>query len=199
MTAKEHSSDSAKSTKGRDRRGTGREHLSTRESQSALKQRARQLARPLKAPVPMLQPFDLLIFELGKERYGIDMAHVVEVLPLGGMTPVPCTPAFLLGVTNYRGRVLPLVDLGVLLEVGEKAFEFGDRAVVVQVDDMLFGFGVDDVPEVVQMDASGWVPITPTAGDRQPGFVRALTGQMTGVLDLEALCRSGRILVNEGS
>lgn len=147
----------------------------------------------------MDQPINLLVFALGKERYGVDMTHVVEVLPPGSMTAVPCTPPWLLGITSYRGRALSLVDLGALLDVAEKAVAFGDPAVVVQVEGMLFGFQADEAPAVVQVDASRWAPIAPTAGVPQAGFVRALTEERIGVLDLGALASSGQMLVNEGS
>lgn len=58
---------------------------------------------------------DVAVFELGGERYAVDLAAVQKVIPIGPITPVPGVPAHLLGAMNVRGRVLPVLDLGALL------------------------------------------------------------------------------------
>ncbi len=55
-----------------------------------------------------------LLFELGKDRYAIDIREVAEVLPLVQVTQVPQSPAGLAGVFNYRGALVPVVDLSML-------------------------------------------------------------------------------------
>ncbi len=187
-------------TRGQRRTGGRRGQLPWPEVASALKARAKQLAQPLERTQPMRQPVSLLVFELNGERYGVDMRHVVEVLRPSGVTAVPCTPPFLLGLTSYRGRALPLVDLGVLLEVWERTSEFGDQtAVVVQVGGVWLGFPVDNAPTVIQVDSHGWTESAPAGSQGQAGFVRTLTDVMVGVVDLDALCRSGRLVVDEVS
>ncbi|MBB6251032.1 chemotaxis protein CheW [Nitrospirillum iridis] len=61
---------------------------------------------------------ELLEFTVGAERYGFETSAVAEVLALNGLTAVPKAPAFIAGVTTVRGQVLPLVDLGRLLDLG---------------------------------------------------------------------------------
>jgi len=78
--------------------------LSPEEVRRILWERARALARPLEeAPVPT-EVLELLVFSLAEGQYGIETAHVQKVFPLRDLTPVPCTPSFVLGVANYRGR-----------------------------------------------------------------------------------------------
>ncbi len=58
----------------------------------------------------------LLTFTAGANRYAVDVARVVELIPRVELRPVPHAPAFLAGLLGYRGQVVPVVDLGVLLD-----------------------------------------------------------------------------------
>jgi chemotaxis-related protein WspB len=57
----------------------------------------------------------LLTFTAGANRYAIDVARVVELVPKVELRAIPHAPAFLVGFLGYRGKVLPVVDLGLLL------------------------------------------------------------------------------------
>jgi purine-binding chemotaxis protein CheW len=60
---------------------------------------------------------DLLEFRLAQERYAVEIRYVREVCGLGDLTPLPCTPPFVLRIVNLRGRVLPVPDLGRILDL----------------------------------------------------------------------------------
>jgi chemotaxis-related protein WspB len=57
----------------------------------------------------------LLTFTIGAEVYAVASRLVVEVLPLVPARPIPHMPPFVRGIFSYRGRIVPLVDLGLLL------------------------------------------------------------------------------------
>jgi chemotaxis-related protein WspB len=69
-------------------------------------------ARP---PTPDSRPMLLLTFTAGANRYAVDAAWVVELVPRVELRPVPHAPAFLAGLLEYRGKVVPVIDLGLLL------------------------------------------------------------------------------------
>jgi chemotaxis-related protein WspB len=52
-----------------------------------------------------------LLFQLGEDRYALDIRHVAEVLPLRRITPMPRLPAAVAGVFDYRGGPVPVIDL----------------------------------------------------------------------------------------
>jgi chemotaxis-related protein WspB len=52
-----------------------------------------------------------LLFELGKDRYALDVRQIAEILPLVGVKQVPRAPAAMTGLLNYRGAPVPVVDL----------------------------------------------------------------------------------------
>lgn len=104
---------------------------------------------------------------LENEAYGIAVLKVREIIRMQKITPVPQMPAFVKGVINLRGRVIPVVDLRV--KFGVKA-EFAERTCIVVVQVKLpteqivqMGLIVDSVEEVVTLSASEIEP-TPDFG-----------------------------------
>ena len=57
----------------------------------------------------------LLTFTAGANRYAVDVARVVELVPRVELRSVPHAPPFLAGLLGYRGKVVPVIDLGLLL------------------------------------------------------------------------------------
>jgi purine-binding chemotaxis protein CheW len=162
-----------------------------------LRDRAQALAKPLAEARTPAETLELLVFSLAGERYGIETAHVLEVVPLLGLTPVPHTPPFVLGVVNHRGRILPVLDLRRLFQlVGQGITERG-QLVAVNAGGMTFGIIADAVSGTVRVAVEDMSapPVTVT-GDHQ-AVIRGVTEEMVAVLDLEALARDPRILVNE--
>ncbi|MEO7414334.1 MAG: chemotaxis protein CheW [Opitutaceae bacterium] len=108
-----------------------------------------------------------LTVALGDESYGIAILKVREIIRMQKITHVPQMPAFVRGVINLRGRVIPVVDLRVKFGL---AAEFADRTCIVVVQVKLLneqmvnmGLIVDSVEEVVTLGASEIEP-TPDFG-----------------------------------
>jgi chemotaxis-related protein WspB len=57
----------------------------------------------------------LLLFQANENIYAIDSRRVVEVIPRVALRPLPHAPAYLLGLLSYRGKVVPVVDFGILI------------------------------------------------------------------------------------
>lgn len=57
----------------------------------------------------------LLLFKINGERYGLDVADVVELLPYVVLQRLPKSPTYIAGLMNLRGRIVPVVDLSILL------------------------------------------------------------------------------------
>ena len=58
----------------------------------------------------------LLTFKAGANRYAIDVVRVIELVPRVELRPIPHAPPFLAGLLSYRGKVIPVIDLGLLLD-----------------------------------------------------------------------------------
>ncbi|MGX5148928.1 chemotaxis protein CheW, partial [Enterobacter hormaechei] len=72
---------------------------------------------------------EFLVFTLGDEEYGIDILKVQEIRGYDQVTRIANTPAFIKGVTNLRGVIVPIVDLRVKFSQGD--VEYNDNTVVI--------------------------------------------------------------------
>lgn len=96
-----------------------------------------------------------LMFSLGDETFGIPIGQVREIIEYPGLTTVPLTPAFMRGVINLRGAVVPVIDLSV--RFGRGATEIQRRSCVVVIESPSdaeqkpLGIIVDGVTEVVDV------------------------------------------------
>ncbi len=57
----------------------------------------------------------LLVFEAGNNRYGIEASEIIEVIPVVSFQRIPHAPVYVAGLLNYRGAVVPVIDLQALL------------------------------------------------------------------------------------
>ncbi len=96
-----------------------------------------------------------LTFTLDEEEYGIGILKVKEIIGMMPITSVPRTPAFVKGVINLRGKVIPVMDLRVKFDM--EAISYTDRTciIVVEIDSeegtVLIGIVVDAVSEVLNI------------------------------------------------
>ena len=74
----------------------------------------------------------LLTFTAGGERYALDVAGVIELVPRVGLRAIPHAPAFLAGLLGYRGEVVPVIDLSLLLGSSPSADRLSTRIILVK-------------------------------------------------------------------
>lgn len=93
----------------------------------------------------------LVLFDLGSEHYAVSSQTVREIIRMQNITRVPGASAFVEGVTNLRGKVVPVLDLRkrLVLPAGEESKE--TRIVVVEVGNEYVGLIVDRVSEVLRI------------------------------------------------
>ena len=100
---------------------------------------------------------NVIVFALGQARYAVELRWVREVFTLGPVTPVARAPEAVAGVVNYRGAIMPILDLAVLLGQApgaERASAHGgEGAILVQVEDVRAALRVSSVVEVATLRA----------------------------------------------
>lgn len=97
----------------------------------------------------------LIIFKLGEEEFGVDILQVREIEKLDqNITRVPKAPAFVEGVINLRGEIVPIVDLRKRFGLSLKPIGSDTRVVIVEINDNLVGMMVDAVVEVLRINVS---------------------------------------------
>ena len=133
-----------------------------------------------------------LTFILADEEYGIGILKVREIIGIMTVTPVPQTPAFVKGVINLRGKVIPVVDLRLKFGMDPVAYNERTSIIVVEVqsgaDYFRIGLVVDAVSEVVNIKGED-VEDTPTFGTRlDTGYILGmakLAGRVKILLDID--------------
>ncbi|BDI28874.1 chemotaxis protein CheW [Capsulimonas corticalis] len=102
----------------------------------------------------------IVALHLGGEVYGVDIAHIHTIITPQSITHVPKAPAFVRGVMNLRGRIIPVIDLRDRfgLEPIEEERKKAMRIVIVDVQGIMAGLIVDAVSEVLRLSASAIDP-----------------------------------------
>jgi purine-binding chemotaxis protein CheW len=122
-----------------------------------------------------------LVFTLGEERYGLPLEVVEEVVVLPqSLTRVPGAPAFMAGVMNVRGRVLPVVDQRRRFEAPQAEQFARPRVVVARVGETNVGFAVDAVTEILAVPQSRIGPTPELAGEGGRVFDRVARADEAG-------------------
>lgn len=170
---------------------------SPEEVRRILGERAAALARPEGEQAAPAEALDLVAFHLAGERYGLEAARVLEVVPWRGLTPVPGLPPVHLGVVNNRGRILPVLDLRRLLGLAGHDLSEAGKVIAVEGAGMAFGLYADGVIGVLRVDARALAPPPASLPRAELGLLRGITEDLVTVLDAEALARDPRIVVNE--
>jgi purine-binding chemotaxis protein CheW len=106
-----------------------------------------------------------LTFQLKDEEYGLEILKVREIMGLMDITTVPQTPAYVKGVINLRGQVIPVIDLRLKFGMEEGEYDKRTCIVVVNVDGLQMGIVVDTVSEVMDIEASD-IEATPSFGTK---------------------------------
>jgi purine-binding chemotaxis protein CheW len=103
----------------------------------------------------------IVVFELSSEYFGVEIAKVESIIKMQPITQMPHVPHFVEGVTNLRGKVLPVIDLRKRFGLTSKEADKDSRIIVVSVDQTEVGMIVDGVSEVLAVP-EGTVEAAPT-------------------------------------
>lgn len=90
----------------------------------------------------------LVVFRLGNEEFGADIAQVREIIKAGEITGIPQAPSYIHGVINLRGQVTTVVNLRRRMGLPDRDTDGNSRIIVVEIDHSTIGMMVDSVTEV---------------------------------------------------
>jgi len=137
-----------------------------------------------------------LTFHLAGEDYGIEIQYVIEIIGIQNITDVPDMPAFIRGVINLRGKVVPIMD--VRARFGIEARDYDDRTciIVVNIDTTEVGLVVDEVSEVADIPEKNVEPAPRTHKNNEGSYIQGMGKINTDVkilLDVHKLLFSGEM------
>ena len=97
---------------------------------------------------------EYLVFTLGEEEYGLEILKVQEIRGYDRVTRIANTPDFILGVTNLRGVIVPIVDLRVKFDLAVAEFNANTVIIILNFADRVVGVIVDGVSDVISLNTS---------------------------------------------
>lgn len=175
------------------------------ENKKILKARAKALAGEPEEKETAGESIEVVEFLLSYERYGIESSYVREVYPLKELTPLPCTPPFVLGIINVRGQILSVIDIKKFFDLPEKGLTdlnkviilHSDRPALSRAEGMEFGILADVMLGVRNVFLSELQPSLPTLTGIREEYLKGITGDRVVILDAGKLLSDKKITVQE--
>ncbi len=136
---------------------------------------------------------EYLSFRLGGEEYGIDILAVREIRAYEKPTRIASAPAFILGVVNLRGVIVPIVDLRIKFGVAEPAYDRSTVVIILNVANRVLGIVVDSVSDVLPLKQEEIRPAPEISSAIEASFIRGLAsvnGSLLILVDIDALMTS---------
>ncbi|HMV16729.1 MAG TPA: chemotaxis protein CheW [Zoogloea sp.] len=146
---------------------------------------------------------ELLTFTLGAEEYAIDILKVQEIRGYDTVTSIANAPAFIKGVINLRGTIVPIVDLRIKFSVGKVEYTPFTVVIILNLNGRVVGIVVDAVSDVIALKPEQMRPAPDFAASVDTAYIMglgALGDRMLIVMDIEKLMLSGEMaLVDEAA
>ena len=134
---------------------------------------------------------EFLTFRLGAESYGIEILKVQEIRGYETPTAIANAPAFIKGVVNLRGVIVPILDLRIKFQLAQASYDEFTVVIILNVAGRVVGVVVDSVSDVLTLAAESIRPTpefaTSTFDARYITGLGAVDDQMLILLDIEKL------------
>lgn len=169
-----------------------------REQEKILRERARILALETEKSETAGEGIEIVEFLLAHERYGIESRYVREVCSLTEITPVPCTPPFVLGIINLRGRIVSVIDIRKFFDLPEQGLTDLNRVILLGSGEMEFGILADAVSGVRNLLMSDLQDTLPTLTGIREEYLKGISKDREVILDGGRLLSDKRLIIDEG-
>lgn len=163
-----------------------------------LQARARALAR-VPHSVDESERLDVVVFRLAHEHYAVETRYLREVAVLEQITPVPCTPAFVLGIMNLRGKIVSVLDLKTFFDLPVRGLTDLDKVMVLEDGDMGFAVLADAIDGVRRVPLAELQKNLITVAGTRAEYLRGIVPGPLMILDAARLLNDSRIVVREES
>jgi purine-binding chemotaxis protein CheW len=174
---------------------TGEKTVPVEKMKAILEERAKALTKSTE--IQTGESMQLVVFSLANETYGIATDYVREVQPLRDVTPVPCTPPFVIGVINIRGSIYSVIDIRSFFGVDKREVSDLTKVILVNAAGLEIGIMADDVKGAQSVLLNEIKPALAAQGAVKEEYVHGVTRDMLIILNLEAVLRDERIIVRQ--
>lgn len=162
-----------------------------------LRARARAYAALPLRPASSGPALEVVEFALADERYAVETARIVEIHPLDHLTPLPCTPPFVRGIMNVRGRITAIIDLKRFFELPEQGLADLHRVIVVRHQNIELGLLADQVIGTRSIPLAELQPGLPTLTGIRAEYLAGVGPDRLVVLAVTRILSDPKLLVND--
>jgi purine-binding chemotaxis protein CheW len=134
-------------------------------------------------------------FLLAHERYAVEAVYVREVYQLKQLTPVPCTPSFVLGIINVRGCILSVIDLRGFFDLPQDWAPDQHSVIILRTDELELGVLTDGILGARSIPASA-VQASPLLPGIRAEYLRGVTSEHTVILAAEKILSDKKMIVS---
>jgi purine-binding chemotaxis protein CheW len=170
---------------------------STVDARQILRARARALARTPEPDHGAAASLAVLEFGLGGERYAVETRYVTGVMPLKTLTPLPCTPPFVAGIVNVRGRIVMVLDLKKFFGLPESGLTDSHRIIHIEGNGLEVALLADVSIGMRSVAFEGLQAPLPTLSGIRADYLQGITGDPLMVIDMSRILADPDIIVHE--
>jgi purine-binding chemotaxis protein CheW len=167
------------------------------DAREILKERAAALATPVFREDIEGEKVEVLGFLLSGESYAIEGAFIRETLALVEFTPLFCTPPFVLGITNVRGRIVSVIDMRIFFDLPAGGLSDLNRLIIVSDGCMEFGILADSIIGMKFLPVQELQAPAATLTGIRDEFLRGVTGDRLALLDMGRILADKRLIVHD--
>ncbi|HEY9793533.1 MAG TPA: chemotaxis protein CheW [Candidatus Obscuribacterales bacterium] len=157
-----------------------------------LKSRRRSLAAQRRTTVDE-EVIEIVEFLLGEDAFAFELEQLTEVCPLVGVTWIPGSPPFVLGVINLRGQIVPIIDLKTFLGIQAGAVTVFNKALIFQQGQLIVGFLADEVIGAKKLPLSSMQFSVGMLCGATADYVRAVTNDRLVILSADKVLTDSRL------
>ena len=126
-----------------------------------------------------------IVIKLGDEQYGINIKYIDNIVRMPHITRVPKVDPYLKGVINLRGEVVPVMSIRIKMGLPEDEFTKSSRIIIIKLESQGYiGIIVDEVKEVVTLDASQIEKVSYDSKDEKGNFISGVGKCEDGLISL---------------
>ncbi|MBV7272423.1 chemotaxis protein CheW [Clostridiaceae bacterium UIB06] len=133
------------------------------------------------------------------EKYAVEIPYLVEVHSVKSVTKLPCTPAFIIGIINFRGKIISVIDIRNFLGFTTKLVEVDKvkKVIVVKVNDLELGIIADSILACNLISLSEIQKNVLAAMNFNSKYFKGITRAGSIVLDIKNIMLDEKIIVDE--
>lgn len=164
------------------------------EKKKILQIRSKALAEDTAAKKPLAREYlEVVEFLLSYEKYALEIKYIKEVCSLKELTEIPGAPPFIMGVINFHGQILSVIDLRNFFDLPIKGLTELNKVIVLHNDEIEFGILADELLKIGKIPISEIQSSLPTLTGIRADYLKGITKDRMVILDALKLLKDEKI------